>query len=125
LRLHRAWENVLAVPLLPGFASATLATGAISSRHFGEWRELRALLARHSDVVSREARDRGRPSTREEHEALRRRILTPEPTFVSRGFREPLTIRMMRRGPPYVGVDFGGGRNAIFDLTTMICTYSD
>jgi hypothetical protein len=26
---------------------------------------------------------------------------------------------------PYVGVDFGGGANALFDPRTMICTYSD
>jgi hypothetical protein len=59
LRTHRAWEQILAAPLLLG-----LAAGAISSRHFGEWRELRAVVA----------------------------------------------VR---------------GRNAVFDVTTMICTYSD
>jgi hypothetical protein len=32
---------------------------------------------------------------------------------------------MMQTIPPYVGVSFGEGRNAVFDLTTMICTYSD
>lgn len=125
LRLRRAWERALAAPLLAAFVSAVLAGGAISSRHFGEWRELRDLLRQHSDRVASEAPDRSRLLTHAEYNAIKGRILTPEPTFVSRGFRQPLKIRMMQTYPPYVGVDFGAGRNAVFDLATMICTYSD
>jgi hypothetical protein len=124
LPLHRAWENILAAPLLVGLASTVLATGAISSRHFGEWRELRAELARYSDMVAKAAPDPSRLLTHAEYETIKG-LFTSEPTFVSRGFQEPLKIRMMQTYPPYVGVDFGAGRNAVFDLTTMVCTYSD
>jgi hypothetical protein len=125
LRLRRAWEDVLAAPLLLGLASVVVAAGAISSRHFGEWRELRAELARYSDKVAKAAPDRTRLLTHAEYEAIKGRLFTSEPTFVSRAFREPLRIRMMQTYAPYVGVDFGAGRNAVFDLTIMICTYSD
>jgi hypothetical protein len=125
LRLRTAWENVLAAPILLGLASVALATGAISSRHFGEWRELRALLGRYRDTVAREAPDRNRLLSHGEYEAIRDRLVSTPATFVSRGFREPLKIRMMQGSSPYVGVDFGAGRNAVFDLTTMICIYSD
>jgi hypothetical protein len=75
--------------------------------------------------VAREVPDPGRRLTDTEYDAVKSRLLTRQPTFASRGFREPLKIRMMQTIPPYVGVDFGEGRNAVFDLTTMICTYSD
>jgi hypothetical protein len=125
LRLRRAWENALAGPILLGFVSTVLATGAISSRHFGEWRELKVLLHRYSDMVEKEVPDRNRSLTHVEHEAIKGRLFTSEPVFVSRGFLKPLEIRMMQGRAPYVGVDFGAGRNAVFDPTTMICTYSD
>jgi hypothetical protein len=32
---------------------------------------------------------------------------------------------MMSGAYPYYGVDYGDGRNAMFDLATMVCTYSD
>jgi len=34
-------------------------------------------------------------------------------------------IRLMQTYPPYVGVDYGDGRNCVFDLKSMRMTYVD
>src|SRR5207248_845713 len=90
--------------------------GSILGRRFGEWRELHVLLTEYSRKVSTLVPDKSRLLTEGEYRALDVMLLTPRPTFRSRGFEEPLRIRMMQTYPPFVGVDFGKGRNAVFDL---------
>jgi hypothetical protein len=101
------------------------ADGAILGRHFGEWGALKREIARHAARVSAAAPDARRLLTHQEFLELRARLMTPPATFRSAAFMEPLRIRMMEGGYPYVGVDYGTGRNAVFDPLTMVCTYSD
>jgi len=57
--------------------------------------------------------------------AIEARLLDPPPTFQFAALQEPVKLRIMQTTPPYVGVDFGNGANAVFDPHTMICIYSD
>jgi hypothetical protein len=57
---YAPWLDALLIDRRDAGLAGALATGAVSSRHFGEWREPRALLARYRDTVSREAPDGGR-----------------------------------------------------------------
>jgi hypothetical protein len=98
------------------------ADGAIVGRHFGEWGHLKLELARHAEMASGLAPHRGLLA-HEEFEAIRARMPTPSLAFTS--FSGPVRIQMMAGGYPYVGVDYGAGRNAVFDPLTMVCTYAD
>ena len=127
-RRRAAFRRVSMAPLflaaLP-VCSVLYSGGSILGRRFGEWRGFHAVLTEYSRKVSTRVPDKSRLLTEGEYRAIDATLLMPRPTFRSRGFEEPLKIRMMQTYPPFVGVDFGKGRNAVFDLLTMSCTYSD
>lgn len=106
---------VLAIPL-------AFATFGIGRRHVGEWAELKALISHYSGLVAAEV-ERGGGTT--QLPALEMRLLNPPPTFQFEGYPGPVQIRIMQTTPPYVGVDFGNGANAVFDPRTMVCIYAD
>jgi hypothetical protein len=127
-RLRAAFRRISMAPLLLAALPMCLVLysgGSILGRRFGEWRDLHALLTDYSRRVSALTPDKSRLLTEAEYRAIDATLLTPRPTFSSRGFEKPVQIRMMQTYPPFVGVDFGKGRNAVFDLLTMSCTYSD
>ena len=49
----------------------------------------------------------------------------PSPVEVELAGFGPVHLRMAHGIYPYVGVDFGEGRNAFFNPNTMVCKYSD
>jgi len=115
LRLISALMGLLAIPL--GFA-----TLGIGRRHFGEWAELKASIRHYSELVAMEV---ARSGSADQLPAVQARFFDPPPTFKFSALREPVKFRIMQTTPPYVGVDFGNGANAVFDPRTMICVYSD
>lgn len=111
--------SALMIPFAIVFMGAVL---GISRRHFGEWADLKAMIQEHSDIVAAEI-ERGEDPRQVAF--LQMKLLSPAPTFKFSSLREPVRLEIMRTEPPYVGVDFGHGANAVFDPQTMICTYSD
>lgn len=111
--LRRGLLLVAIVPLVGVLAGGCV----IANRHFGEWRQLSSQL-RLSRDLARAAADEGRSLLAVE--------LPPQLSeFRFSSLRDPVRIRIMREQEPYVGVDFGGGANAVFDPVTRLCIYSD
>ena len=99
------------------------------SRRIGPWEELRRLLLKKAEEVQSFREERRIPSDRrlshEEIELAETLLFTPAPTFTFPFPRRQVAVRIMRTVPPYVGVNYGKGRNCVFDLDTMWATYCD
>jgi len=99
------------------------------SRRVGQWHELRRMLIRQSVHVEKALRQQNirsdRPISRTEIALLERQLFTPQPTFRFEFPPREVTVRILLAVPPYVGVDYGGGRNCVFDLESMVATYCD
>jgi hypothetical protein len=106
------WAAVTVVSLL-----------GVVERHSPRWSGVRAAIRGHADAI---AADAGGPRllNDQEFESLRQRHL-PQPVPVQLTGFGTVHLRMTGSAYPYVGVDFGEGRNAFFDLKTMYCLYSD
>lgn len=123
LRRYRRKMNISVTLLMIPLAVSLLIAGlCISRRSFGEWAELKKLIQDYSQRVSSEVEAGQDP---QQLAALELKLLSPAPTFKFKALREPVRLRLIQTTPPYVGVDFGDGANAVFDPVTMICTYSD
>jgi hypothetical protein len=95
----------------------------VAERHDPRWRQVRATIREYGDVIAADAGGR-RALEGQEFEALRERHM-PRPVPVHLPGFGTVHLRMNHGNYPYVGVDFGDGRNAFFDLKTMLCVYSD
>jgi hypothetical protein len=99
------------------------------SRNVGPWKPLRAELMSKSTEVEEFRRASGIPSdrvlTRHEVALLQEALFDPPPTFTFPFPRREVRIRILTAEPPYVGVDYGRGRNCVFDLRSMHATYCD
>jgi MFS family permease len=114
---------ILVSALMTPFAVLFLGTAlGICSRNFGEWADLKALIRQYSDLVAAEIEKGEDPR---QMAFLELKLLSPTPAFKFRSLKEPVRLKIMQTHPPYVGVDFGNGANAVFDPQTMICSYSD
>lgn len=100
------------------------AAAGILERHTFRWAEIRSGIREFGDEIATAAGDRGRVLTQAEFAELKRRFV-PTPVPVRLPGYGTVTLRMAHGVYPYVGVDFGGGANALFDPSTMMCTYSD
>lgn len=121
VRGKRVVSRLIVASCLGLLAVFMVSTFGILRRHFGEWAQLRALLIEYSEKVERAHEERGSGSLA----AIEMDILASAPEFKFRELRDPVRLRIMQTTPPYVGVDFGEGANAVFDPKTMICLYSD
>ncbi|NNB86332.1 hypothetical protein [Corallococcus exiguus] len=124
-RIVRLWRWVLPPLTLLSFLAMSPALAEVAGRHWGEWGRLKTMLqdneprvrafsSRADGVLSNEEYERAKVWLQEQHVAFR---FKTEP--------EPVRIRLMMTVPPYLGVDFGQGQNAVFDPVTMLCIYSD
>ncbi len=99
------------------------------SRRIGPWEDLRGLLLAKADEVQSFREERGiapdRVLSREEVALVQSSVFAPAPTFTFPFPRRQVRVRLMKAEPPYVGVDYGNGRNCVFDLNTMWATYCD
>ena len=97
----------------------------IAGRHWGEWGELKAVL-QDNEARVRPFSSRADGALSEEEFARAKAWLKEQSvTFRFESEPEPVRIHMRRTVPPYLGVDFGKGQNAVFDPVTMLCIYSD
>jgi len=120
----------LAVGLLVffGLIQATIWVPSIS-RRIGPWHELRSHLVRKSQQV-RDARaqlgiaEDGSP-TPEQWTAIEQAVFATPEEFVFPLVNKRVTLKRMSSLPPYVGIDYGDGRRAVFDLATMWVMYAD
>lgn len=124
-RVRKSVLVLIAVPIAAGLAGAGYFIVKIGTRHFGDWAKLKAELRRTASVTKGFAKGPDGILTDAEFDKAEEAIAAMSPRFQFKGTSEPVTIRVVTKGWPYVGVDFGDGANAWFDLNTMICTYSD
>jgi hypothetical protein len=61
----------------------------------------------------------GRQLTRQEMDQIEELRFSPIPTYTFPIIHRTVHVRPMNGVSPYVGMDFQGGRRAVFDLTTM------
>ena len=99
------------------------------SRRIGPWVELRSLLIRKSSEAEDARTQLGIPAdrdlTREEMMRIKAMVFEPPEEFVFPLINKKVTLKMMGRQPPYVGIDYGGGRRVILDLESMEAIYAD
>lgn len=99
------------------------------SRRIGPWVELRSLLIRKSSEAEDARTQLGiladRNLTWEEMMRIKTMVFEPPGEFVFPLINKKVTLRMMGRQPPYVGIDYGGGRRVILDLESMEAIYAD
>jgi hypothetical protein len=98
-------------------------------RRVGPWAELRRLLVAKSREVAEARAALGIPEDRYltsgEMREIETLVLEPAPEYTFPIIHRTVRVSMLRAAPPYVGVDFGGGRRAVFDLRTMVILYAD
>lgn len=99
------------------------------SRRIGPWVELRGLLIQKSSEAEDARTQLGIPAdrhlTREEMMRIKAMVFEPPEEFVFPLINKKVTLRMMGGQPPYVGIDYGGGRRVILDLESMEAIYAD
>lgn len=105
-------------------ATALTCLGGIGYRHSVAWRGVRSGLAHYGDLIASDVGDRRQILTEQQFRALRGRLI-PSPVPIELPGWGTVRLRMAHAQYPYVGVDFGDGRHALFDPDTMICIYSD
>jgi hypothetical protein len=118
------------VPSLPRLCSALAlvmfigSAAGILERHDARWRAIRNGIREYGDLIAVAAGDKNRVLTEEEFRRFHERFL-PQPLPLALPGYGTVHLRMAHGVYPYIGVDFGGGANALFDPRTMFCTYSD
>lgn len=118
---------ILSIPRLCSVVAVTMFIGSaagILERHDARWQAVRNGIRQSGDLIAAAAGDKDRVLTEEEFRQFHEQFL-PQPLPVVLPGYGTVHLRMAHGVYPYVGVDFGGGANALFDPRTMICTYSD
>jgi hypothetical protein len=99
------------------------------SRRTGPWVELRSLLIQKSSEAEDARTQLGIPAdrdlTQEEMMRVKAMVFEPPEEFVFPLINKKVTLRMMGKQSPYVGIDYGGGRRVILDLESMEAIYAD
>ncbi|CAM3347063.1 hypothetical protein G4177_34100 [Corallococcus sp. ZKHCc1 1396] len=121
----RVGGKAAAVLLMLSVLALAPVLAEVGKRHFGEWRQLKAMIRQGEARVLERVQREGGVLSSEEVELARDGLKAHPMYFKFEGMPHPVQVRVMSPLPPYVGVDFGGGDNAMFDPDTMICTFSD
>src|SRR5262249_42097167 len=100
------------------------AAAGILERQDARWAAVRNGIRQYGDRIAAAVGDKDRVLSHEEFVEFKRRFL-PTPIPVRLPGYGTVSLRIAHGVYPYVGVDFGGGANALFDPRTMMCTYSD
>jgi hypothetical protein len=99
------------------------------SRRIGSWAELRTILLEgQARVVAARQQlsiPEERPLTGAELSHVRAVLPSTLATFRFPIVGKTAAVRVMRTHPPYVGLDYGNGRNVVFDLHSMRMVYVD
>lgn len=122
--------RVVRLALTIVFAASLLLVGPsllrVLERHFGEWTQVKQAL-RDGEKKVQELTGKTSGQLSEAEIAIVGEWFSRNASALT--FTKPTlqhaTIRLSSNLPPYVGVDFGGGKNATFDVDTMLCIRSD
>lgn len=121
----RLWRRVIPPLTVVSLLALSPTVAQVGGRHFGEWRRLKSLL-RENEARVQQMIGRTEGALSEEESEWVRAWFLEHPVSLRFGAEpEPVRIRLMHGTPPYVGVDFGQGRSAVFDPVTMLCLYAD
>ncbi|WP_375743914.1 hypothetical protein NR800_01605 [Corallococcus interemptor] len=124
-RIVQLWRRVLPPLTLLSLLAMSPALAKVAGRHWGEWGHLKAVLRDYAPRVRAFSSRADGALSEEEYARAKAWLLAQPVTFRFETEPEPVRIRLMRTVPPYLGVDFGQGQNAVFDPVTMLCVYSD
>ena len=128
---ERGWPRRVGAAGLFALSIVVLVTTSVPpiGRRVGPWADLRSLLVAKSHEVA-DARKAlgilpGRQLTADEMGQIETLVFDPVPEYTFPIIRRTVHLRLIAAHPPYVGVDFGGGRRVLFDLRTMVILYAD
>ena len=125
LRFSPTFYGFLLAVLIASSFSSAVSAGGVLFRFSQSWAPVRHGIGRYGEaILAASGGDRTRTLSREEFLRLQQQFL-PAPVEVQLSGFGAVQLRMNHGVYPYVGVDFGSGRNALFDPDTMLCTYSD
>jgi hypothetical protein len=112
--------------LIPLALCLLVSSGSLVYRRFSPaWMDVRKGIREVGDaVLVASGGNKKRILARSEFVSLKNQFI-PSPIEVRLDGFGIVHLRMAHADYPYVGVDFGEGRNALFDPDTMLCTYSD
>ena len=96
----------------------------IGCRHFGEWKELKRSIQYYENLIVKDPLSQDGQLIANFNK-LNEKHFTPPPTQYFQEGDCKVSFRMMTTIRPYIGVDFGGGANAVFNPDLMIMTYAD
>lgn len=122
---ERSVRLLLAIELLllvPGVASTAVGGIVVAQRHIGSWAPIRETLLHENHRIEVEIGSRRR-LTESEYKAIAAR-LGSGPTFQLSADRFPIRLYLFY-DYPWIGLDFGGGGVAQFELLSMVCIGSD
>jgi hypothetical protein len=100
------------------------AAAGILERHDARWAAVRHGIRQYGDTIAMASGDKHHVLSHEEFERLKQQFM-PRPVPVLLPGFGMVQLRMAHGVYPYVGVDFSDASHALFDPTTMLCTYSD
>lgn len=118
---------ILSIPRLSSAAALIMlfaSAGGILERHDARWAAVRDGIRQYGDAIAKAAGSKDRVLTEQEFRRFHDQFMPQPVPVILRGYGT-VHLRMAHGVYPYIGVDFGGGANALFDPRTMICTYSD
>lgn len=118
--LHRVSASTLALAL--GLFLVGLV--GLVGRHVGSWRPVRQALLEELARIERGHRRPGALSM-DEYSEISRRLQSQDRRFAVSGCGESARIRILQTEHPFIGLNFGDGRNVVFEPRTMIVLYSD
>jgi hypothetical protein len=129
LRRHWAAPRLMVLSARTLLAASALTTvfcaAGILYRFSPAWAPVRIGIRTYGNsILAASGGDPRHLLSQQEFLLLEQRFLTPPVEVPVRGYGF-VRLRMAHGAYPYVGVDFGGGRNAAFHPGTMYCTYSD
>lgn len=99
------------------------------SRRIGPWVALRSMLVEATREIQAKREELGipadRPLTPREFEILKALVRFRRSEYTFPFINKAVRLRWLSTAPPYVGLNYDHGRNCLFDLDSMRCTYID
>ena len=115
------------IPRLCAIVGVVMFVGAaagILERQDARWAAVRNGIRQYGDAVATASADKHRVLSHEEFEQFKKQFMPRSVPVLLPGYGM-VQLRMAHGVYPYVGVDFTDASHALFDPTTMLCTYSD
>ena len=117
---RRVSSGILALAI----AGCLLGFGGLVPRHLGRWRAVQEALLEEVARIEKEHQGAGELSL-VEYVVIDSRLQSSPRRFVLTECGDSARIRVMQTTSPYVGLDFGDGRNAVFEPHSMVAIYTD